>query len=89
MMANEAIKDALGNWAELREIDRGVRVSTHCLYPSNTTVSVVVRQRGQDRFRVDDDVQAFDEVSQRLVTAQKLPRLIRGIVRHRGCELTE
>ncbi len=89
MMANEAIKDALGNWAELREIDRGVRVSTHCLYPSNTTVSVVVTQRGEDRFRVDDDGQAFDELSQVLVTDQKLPKLIRGIVRHRGCELTE
>lgn len=40
-------------------------------------------------YRVDDDAQALDEVSQCVVTKQVLPKLMRGVVRHRGCELTE
>lgn len=83
------VASALGNWPQLRSIDRGVRVSTHCLYPSNSTVSVVISQRGTNSFRVDDDAQALDEVAQAVMTKQALPKLMRGIVRHRGCELTE
>jgi len=83
-----SIEAALGGWTHLSSIERGVRVATHCLYPSNATVAVVVAQRGDGLFRVDDDGQALDEVSQSVLTSQQLPKLMSGIVRHRGCELT-
>lgn len=84
-----AVEQALGTWPELRQVDRGVRIHTHCLYPSNSTVALIVSQRGEDLFRVDDDAQVLDEVSQTLVTKQALPKLLRAIVKHRGCELTQ
>lgn len=83
------IQAALGSWPQLREIERGIRVPTHCLYPSNSTISVVIASRGNDRFRVDDDAQALDELAQTLATKQKLSKSLKGLVKHRGCELTQ
>ena len=69
-------------------VERGIRVTTHCLYPSNSAVAVIVAQRG-DMFRVDDDGAALDEISQSLHTRQPLRNLMKGIVRQRGCVLTD
>ncbi|MFM9940907.1 MAG: hypothetical protein ACKVP7_15595 [Hyphomicrobiaceae bacterium] len=69
-------------------VERGVRVSTHCLYPSNSSVMVTVVQWG-DFYRVDDAGAALDEVSQSIQTEQNLKSMMRGIVKRRGCDLTD
>ncbi len=83
-----AVESALGRWPSPVVADRGVRVATHCLYPSNSAVAVTITQRG-DLFRVDDDGAALDEVAQAVRTEQPLKNLMKGIVKHRGCTLTE
>jgi hypothetical protein len=82
------VEAALGRWFTPVVVDRGIRIATHCLYPSNSAVAVTVTQRG-DLFRVDDNGAALDEVSQSVQTEQPLRSLMKGIVKHRGCQLTE
>jgi hypothetical protein len=82
------LETALCSRPNLLVVERGVRVATHCLYPSNSAVAVTVTQRG-DMFRIDDNGAALDEVSQALHTTQSLRNLMKGIVKHRGCTLTD
>jgi hypothetical protein len=83
------VTSALGPSFLCGESERGLRVSTHCLYPSNTTVTVTVTSRGDGQYRVDDDAQAIGEVSQTIYTTQDLKKLMKRTVHRFGCEITD
>ncbi len=57
----ETIHVALKEVSQIEEISDGVRVTTHCMYPSNGLVQVVVRGMG-DSFVVSDEGGAIDEL---------------------------
>lgn len=59
-MSIEVVKDALAGISAFSEIPNGVRLSTHCLYPSNAPVRVLVMGAG-DSFTVSDEAGAFRE----------------------------
>lgn len=81
------VEEALSLWPKPMALERGIRVPTHCLYPSNSAVPAVISQRGEF-FRVDDDGAALDEIAQAIHTEQALQSSMRGLVRRSGCTLT-
>lgn len=62
MSTAEAVSTALSEWPSLLEEDGQVHVSTHCLYPSNSSVAVSVVS-GVGSFFVNDGWGAVEEVS--------------------------
>lgn len=58
----EAVKDALNTVSFIQETGGGVRVATHCMYPSNGLVSVFVRG-GENTFVVSDEGGAIRELT--------------------------
>jgi hypothetical protein len=83
-----SVELALSRWPQPSPTERGVRVTTHCLYPSNSAVAVIVSSRGEQHC-VDDDAATLDLVAQSVHTDKPLKSLMRGIVKHYGCLLTE
>ena len=63
-----------------------LRLSTHCLYPSNATVSVVIKG-GLDEFIVSDDGGAIDEIASSGVRDRITDRQIRGMVKRQGLKV--
>lgn len=59
----EKITTALQRIQGMTEIENGVRVNTHCMYPSNSFVRVTVLGSGES-FTVSDDAGAFREAEQ-------------------------
>ena len=88
MSTLEAVKTALGLWPEPRPADRGISVPTHCLYPSNSVVKVVV-EGGEDQFVVDDNAGALEELDEVKVAPQNSNRLIASVVRPLGLYVSE
>lgn len=68
------------------EWDGAVRVVTHCLYPGNSFVNVIVRG-GVDTFFVSDDGNAFRELAAAGVEVQKPDILVRHLVRESGLSI--
>lgn len=60
MNLQNIISQGLAHYSEIKEIDSGVRVKTHCIYPSNSTVMVSVRG-GPNKYIAMDDGAALGE----------------------------
>ena len=54
MIKPEALLEMLSRMVVASQLEDGVRVSTHVLYPSNGSVSVVVRG-GKNHFIISDE----------------------------------
>lgn len=82
------IRGVMSRWPEVTDDDQRVIVPTHCLYPSNGIVKVVV-EGGRDAFRVHDDGGAFTEFS----TSGRVPEVpsatIRFIAARQGLMVTK
>lgn len=66
MIAFEAIRDSVGSMTNFVLDQDEVRITTHCLYPTNSLVSVVVRggvRENQKEFFVTDDGGAIKEAA--------------------------
>lgn len=81
MMTPEQLLLRLAATTGATEAGDGVRVSTHCLYPSNGSVTVLVRG-GNDEFVVSDEGGAIQEISasgrQPVAADRTLQRLVRS-----------
>jgi hypothetical protein len=62
MMTSEKLLCELAAITKATETSDGLRVSTHCLYPSNGVVTVLVRG-GSNEFVITDDGGAIQEIS--------------------------
>ncbi|MBW7852480.1 MAG: hypothetical protein H3C38_18440 [Rhodospirillales bacterium] len=83
MMSADQIAASLSSMVVATELEDGVRISTHCLYPSNGAVSVVVRG-GTNEFVVSDDRGALRELSGAGLTLATADRVLQRLVKHRG-----
>lgn len=81
----ETVKNALSEVSSLEETSNGVRVSTHCLYPSNSLVSVFIRG-GEDTFVVSDEGRALIELTSSGVDLQHSRRAIANFASSQGVE---
>jgi hypothetical protein len=79
---------AMARWPKPVEVDRGIRVTTHCLYPSNSAVSIIV-SRSAEGFIVDDDAAVLDEVAQVSISAQRISSLIKAVAKPFGLKVSE
>lgn len=86
MKHSEIIKGSLENLLSVTEELDGVRVVTHCMYPSNGFVQVVVRG-GTDTFFVSDEGGAFREIEAAGVDVEKPDKVIRHLVVPQGLSL--
>jgi hypothetical protein len=66
----------------------GVRVTTHCLYPSNGTVSVLVRG-GMNEFLVTDDGGALSEARASGLAESATDKQIRGLLKPYGLKVKD
>lgn len=88
MSVLEIVKAALHKWPEPRVGDRGVSVPTHCLYPSNSVVKVVV-EGGEGQFVVDDNAGAIEELDSVKAAPRNSAGLVARIVRPLGLQVSE
>lgn len=85
MSLRDTIQDAMQDAFRLHEGPDGVRVTTHCVYPSGQLVSVVIRG-GENTFTVSDDAGAIAEIEAAGATLASPERAIRQVVRTYGLE---
>jgi hypothetical protein len=87
MISQEKIRDLLSPMVVISEAPAdGVRVSTHVLYPSNGTVSVVIRG-GAASFMVSDDGGGVQELTSAGINATLSDRAIRAQLRFNGLQV--
>ena len=82
------ISEAMMRWPGMRQDGKRVVVPTHCLYPSNSVVTVVV-EGGVDAFRVHDDGRAVDEFMSAGTPMFSGAGSIRHIARQQGLDVSE
>ena len=63
MITAAQVSDALALFSSFETVRNAVVVHTHCLYPDNAIVSVWVRGRESNGFRVSDEGRAIDELT--------------------------
>ena len=83
MIDSKSIKEALCGAILLSPNGDGMRVTTHCLYPSNSTVSVTVRG-GRNEFIVMDDGEAVSEAMASGLIERASDKQIRNIIKSYG-----
>lgn len=81
------IRGIMSRWPEISDDGQRVLVPTHCLYPSNGIVQVVV-EGGADAFRVHDDGRAFGEFRCSGRVPDVEPNAVRHIVSRQGLMVT-
>lgn len=81
----EIVRNALSEVSSLEETRNGVRVTTHCIYPSNSLVSVFVIG-GENTFVVSDEGRAISELSCSGVDLQHSKRAISNFSASQGVE---
>lgn len=79
---------SLSDSFRVTEIPDGALVTTHCIYPSNGFVRVVVRG-GNDCFVVSDEGGALLEIEAAGAEIDKPDRLLRHLVLERGLEMAD
>lgn len=84
----EVIKNGLIAMLDVKHVEGGIRVPTQCLYPSNSTVSLVIRGGG-DNFVVSDDGGALSEISGAGISSRPTDRQIRALVAQQGLKVGE
>ena len=82
------VEDALSSLFGVFEVRDGVRVTTHCVYPSNSFVDVMVRG-GEHTFYVSDDGAAIREIEAAGAAIEKPDKLIASIVDSWGLHIAK
>lgn len=85
-MDAQQLSDALGRSVSVSEMGDGLRITTHCLYPSNSSVSVAVRGRG-DEYVLSDDGGAALELSAAGFSDRLTDRQVAGLVKPQGLKV--
>lgn len=88
MTLNEQIKELLSGWTPLWEDGSRVRLATHCLYPSNENVSVVI-EGGVNTFVVRDGGGAVREARSAGFCHRKPEQLVRSVIRSFGLSVSD
>lgn len=86
-MEAREIHETLANAVRVRRIGDGFRVSTHCLYPSNTAVSVTIRGDISE-FVLSDDGGAALEISGAGLAEAVSDRQIKALLRSQGLNIS-
>lgn len=86
MLAADVIRESLNRVLIARATTDHVRVSTHCMYPSNSTVTVAVRG-GTAEFVVSDEGGAIDEIAGSGFRDRISDRQIRSMVKRQGLKV--
>lgn len=85
MINIEAIQSAMNEIALVELINGEIHITTHCLYPSNSAVSVIVRGSG-NAYVVTDDGGAIGEIGSTGMREGPNDRQIRALVKAHGLE---
>ena len=80
------VKEALCASLVVVPFEDGLRVATHCLYPSNGVVTVVIRG-GEDAFIVTDDGGAISEAGAAGFQSRAADKQIRGLLKLYGLKV--
>ena len=83
MNLGDKIRELMESVILVTSLDNSVRVSTHCLYPSNGTVSVSVRKHF-DSFVVSDDGDAIREAERSGLNIYKIDNRLKHLVKMQG-----
>lgn len=86
MSLAEVVNGALAALSQVRESQDGVVATTHCLYPSNDLVQVIVRG-GRDWFNVSDGGGALREMANTGAEIREPQKLIRRVVSPHGLKV--
>ena len=84
----ETIFEGISALSFVKQIGEEIRVGTHCLYPSNGNVTVVVRGGGE-QFVVSDEGGALSEISSCGIHARPTDRQIRALVGSQGLKVKD
>lgn len=88
MMNVTHLREALSGMIAIMPVEDGVRVSTHCLYPSNGAVTLTVRGSGNE-FVISDDCGALDELSSSGVRNPPSDKQVNSIIRNQGLKVKD
>ena len=83
MITEFEIERSLQNICSVKRVADGVRVTTHCMYPSNGLVRVVVRG-GNENVVVSDEGEALGEASAAGIEIRDPQRQLNAFIRQRG-----
>ena len=82
------LKEALCRAILVTATEDGARVSTQCLYPSNGTVSVIVRG-GENEFVVSDEGGALSEAAASGLIERASDKQVRGLLKPYGLKVKD
>jgi hypothetical protein len=87
--SKEKITELMTPLCPIAVIDGGIRVGTHCLFPSNATVYVSIRRHMGDSYIISDDRAAIEEASSAGLQFfgskySSLDRKLNSVVKHYG-----
>lgn len=88
MMDATSLRHALCSQLVVNEIEDGLRVSTQCLYPSNSSVTLTVRGRG-DQYLISDEGGALEELSSSGSRPSLSDRQIRLLTKTQGLRVKD
>ncbi len=88
MMNVTNLREALTGMIAIMPVEDGVRVSTHCLYPSNGAVTLTVRGSGNE-FVISDDCGALDELASSGARNPPSDRQINAIIKNQGLKVNK
>lgn len=84
---SDGVVASLGLLCPVHATDDGLKITTHCLYPSNGLVRVTVRG-GLETLVVSDDGETLGEAAAAGIEIENPEKLIRNMVRQRGLLLS-
>lgn len=82
------INASLNAICPVEDLEGGVRVTTHCIYPSNSLVRVIVNG-GMESIVVSDDGEALGEALAAGIEIENADKLLRGFVQQRGLIISD
>ncbi len=88
MIQLEQVKKAFCDLNEVTDLGDGFLVSTQCLYPSNSTVSVTIRG-GENSFVISDNGGAIEEIHSSGLKQTPSDRQIRSIINDLGLKVKD
>ena len=77
------LEGSLRELVTVRPFDDGLQVTTHCMYPSNGLVRVMVRG-GRDTLVASDEGEALGEALAAGIEVRNPDKMLRGMVREQG-----
>lgn len=83
MSLYETVVSAMGEVSAITQQQDGIRVRTHCLYPTGSFVQVFVRG-GTDTFYVSDEGGAVRQIEEAGAELRNVDKLLNSVVRARG-----